>query len=1450
MKKFVRPLVSLVIVTIVGLASLVLAQVISSRNSIQNDVPDHYYANYQFNDDWEAILDWFTKAKARYSIGETFSTSEFAELAKHFDRVFPHLTRDYSTVYEKCTILAKNLAQGYSYTNMEALMWNSCYKSLTQAINRINSAYTVQPSVTANPSAWTAPLTVTFDARNSTDPSQETIPENNFYRYYRDEKWVDTPIWEKQVLSYTFKEAWKFIVHLVVRSSNVGEWILDWEKNLTINVTPKAADIVVYANTRRMISTSPLKIWISEWEKWVVFDWSLTQPRWWRKIQKHRWTITNSSMGFSYDSKYIDGKPSYINVPLKWNWLFKVTLTTLDNENNTVSESFDLYMSDPVTIIRQTPEEGTTSTTFNFDGSASYSVTNRLNTYIWELFDWNWSSDNGNKLMMVQGKEMIVNENKKLKPWNYLVRLTVTDVAWNQNIETKELNLESTTPNPQFTVTPTSKWTNPSEFTLDASNTIDVDVDNGVDSLEYTRSFPTDKEGTEILSTENNNQKVVVRFNKRWRHTIILTATDQYWKSASISRDVDVNSILRPELKLIPGPITWKQMLEFKSKVNKEVWNYSWDFWDGTTPLESESATETEHQYSKKWIYSVKLTVTDKDEDSNTVLEKAFIWEIDNPIVAYQVTDSQWFHIQSTDTCTIKNESWVSNEEMAYPVDRYSKITIDPSTSVNTKWTSNWLEYVFEKESMVWIEQAKISNQLTTSFNEVGCHYVDLTVKDWNVWKQAKERIWFNVKNALPTIGNVTLSSPQASDNSNSISLMPDSNNQDQPIFGCSWTNNIVIRVTAVEPNDADWNISRLRFYYYNTDDPDRILEYKETWIEVPYAYFTVPKKAWEYKFGVMVYDNDGWMVDSDDYLASNPSLYIPAVCEKSDVPIVTLRVNHNNIQVWDEVTYSVVSKISTENEDFSTDRTFYYDYTWDGIRDLVTKKDTVTYKFNESYENWVTPRAAVEYRWKLWQADWATIFVKNGIRPILLYNSIWNIVIFRDLSVWIMQKREICFEKRECEAKNKKYMKTHISTIGSNELTWGTSTPITEHDCFIQKYDEYWTHTVSMYLKNKYWNEVITWFSIKTSANSWNGRIAPWINMITIPETTFNNANPEIFLNEDMNNTVVMYINNENWGTCYVDKDIEYDTDYDGSSDNDKDVECNKLAKLQYDPNYENTVWRIYFTNNGKLTFKNFYVTLAGVVLELNEEMKEVYDDITQLFNWIEDLSIENTNLKRSLDRLRKNLNNRSEVTSLVMTINDQISEWWIKMDANQKELLESILSRLSNEDTIITVWISAYEKNKREILGMLKENNKSLTTKVEKKFKAFEANLSWDTTAGEKAKELESIRETIINDGKKNKWLNDNERVIDQRFCEIFNYFELSGYTKKCEASVQIADNYDKSQEDTTEKTNKKWFPLRLKIILIILAWWLLVMWWVIVFFSIKAKMNSSSESDEDEW
>ena len=1402
-------------------------------NAAKNNVPDYYYANYKFADDWDAILDRFTLAKAKYSTDNEIPTSDFENLAKYFDNVFPHLTKEYSSVYEKCKILANNLANSYSKRDMEALMWNSCNKSLMQAINTIKSLYTVIPSVNVNPAEWNAPLTVSFNATNSRDPSLETIPVDNFYRYYRDENWDDTPIWNGQTITHTFDEPGKYIVHLVVRSSNVDtKGILDWDKDIEINVYPRVADLVVYANTRRMQKGVPLKIWTTEAEKWIVFDWTLTRPRWWTEIKEYRWTISSNTETV-YDSRTQKWVPTYINVPLKWNWLFKVRLKIVDNQKNELSEEYQLYLSDPVAIIKQSPEKWTTSTTFNFDGSASYSITNRLSSYLWEVFDWNWWDDNGNRIITFQGKGMDLNWNKKLKPWNYMVKLTVTDQAWNKTVDTKDLYAESTTPTPQFTITPTNKREYPSEFTLDASNTTDIDVNNKVDSLEYERQFSTDN--FKILSTENNNQKIVVQFNEKWKHTIRMVAIDQYWKFASVSKTVEVKSTLRPEIEIKPWPITWWKVLDFESSVNQPVWDYSRNFGDGTEWISSSKAIETQHIYGKKWIYSVKLTVTTEDWESNTVSEKAFIWEIEKPIAAYRVINDKGFSIQSSDKCGTG-----TNMEEAYPIDRYETFTINPSRSVNTKWTSNLLEYVFEKEAIAWTNGSKIVNLFSDSFSQIWCHYVDLTVKDKNVWKQDKTRIWFNVKNALPTIKNVVLSFPQYSDNNNALWFTSDESSN-KSIFGCSWTSNLTVRVTAVEPDDPDWNISRLRFYYYNIDDPDRILWYKESWVTIPYVYFILPRISGEYKFWVMAYDNDWWMIDSNDYLASNPSIYFSADCGDAEIPTVLLKVSSTNIQVWDTVTYTITSKSLSNNDDFETDRTFYYDFEWDWVWDLVTKRDTETHTFNEAHEDWVIPKVAVEYRWKLWQAEWNRIIVKNWIKPILLTNTYGNMAIFRDMSVWAIQQREICFETAECEAWNTKFKKTLKSIIDPENIAWANNDTIRENDSFIRNYDNYWEHNISIDLKSKYWIEVKTWFKIKTVQDTSNWKIAPWVNMITIPETTFTNGNPEVFLNKTMNNTLVIYINNESWETCYVDTDIATDSDRDKKSDNDMDIQCNKLAKIKYEPDYGSTIWRIYFTNDWKLTFKNFYVTFEWVILELDEEKKEIYDKITYLVNGIEDLSAGNTDLKKSLDKLRKNLNNRSEVTSLVISINEQIENWWIKMSSDQKETLDYVLNYLSNEDTVtatLSVWMNEYEKNKREILATLPSQWKS---EIEWKFNEFDKN-SEEYWLEKRAKELEWIWDMTIKYSKKNE---GDESYYAIYFCKIFDYFDMSTYTDRCWSTDNtITDDYKKA---TVSEKSK--FPLRLKIILIILVWWLLTMWWIIIFFSIKARLNSKTENDDDE-
>jgi hypothetical protein len=88
------------------------------------------------------------------------------------------------------------------------------------------------------------------------------------------------------------------------------------------------------------------------------------------------------------------------------------------------------------------------------------------------------------------------------------------------------LLVDSTPPKPQFIAVPTKIWTYPSEFTLDASNTTDIDVENKFDSLQYSWSFSTDD--VDVISTENNNEKIVVRFNSVGKHKVTLRVSDEY----------------------------------------------------------------------------------------------------------------------------------------------------------------------------------------------------------------------------------------------------------------------------------------------------------------------------------------------------------------------------------------------------------------------------------------------------------------------------------------------------------------------------------------------------------------------------------------------------------------------------------------------------------------------------------------------------------------------------------------------------------------------------------------------------------------------------------------------------------------------------------------------------------------------------------------------------------
>ncbi|HBB04070.1 TPA: hypothetical protein DCZ39_04205 [Patescibacteria group bacterium] len=187
------------------------------------------------------------------------------------------------------------------------------------------------------------------------------------------------------------------------------------------------------------------------------------------------------------------------------------------------------------------------------------------------------------------------------------MKLTVEDELGQTNTDSISVYAESTDPIPQFTITPTNARKNPSEFILDASVSSDLDKTNGYDKLVYERSF-SDAATTKVINTENNNEKISVQFNAIGKHTIKLSTRDDYGKLTEILKDIEVKSILRPEIFVVPIATPWGNPMNFVVKSNQPIINYQWDFADKDTRIIQ--SDKIAHAYKKAGVYKVVLKVS------------------------------------------------------------------------------------------------------------------------------------------------------------------------------------------------------------------------------------------------------------------------------------------------------------------------------------------------------------------------------------------------------------------------------------------------------------------------------------------------------------------------------------------------------------------------------------------------------------------------------------------------------------------------------------------------------------------------------------------------------------------------------------------------------------------------------------------------------------------------
>ena len=125
-----------------------------------------------------------------------------------------------------------------------------------------------------------------------------------------------------------------------------------------------------------------------------------------------------------------------------------------------------------------------------------------------------------------------------------------------KNSDTLNVYVESTPPSPQFSITSTNKRQYPSEFYLDAKASNDIDVSNGYDRLTYEWVF-SNPNAVQTTSTEEKNKKITVLFNETGKHLVTLKVSDNYGKTEEITKEINVESILRPELTIRPKSAVW-----------------------------------------------------------------------------------------------------------------------------------------------------------------------------------------------------------------------------------------------------------------------------------------------------------------------------------------------------------------------------------------------------------------------------------------------------------------------------------------------------------------------------------------------------------------------------------------------------------------------------------------------------------------------------------------------------------------------------------------------------------------------------------------------------------------------------------------------------------------------------------------------------------------------------
>ena len=377
----------------------------------------------------------------------------------------------------------------------------------------------------------------------------------------------------------------------------------------------------------------------------------------------YKWIINNLSNNTESIQtwKYLD------DVLLSESWKYKVDLyvTDLCNNSSKITKYISVSWSDEDEFIASINKEYRDLFSVNFEWIVEWNTWEY--TYLWDFGDGNTSNEKNPNHIYSQS-------------WEYDVTLTVIDKNWVEKQIPTTVNFIDTDFNVAIKKEVADIWD--SDF-IQFYGLTNSDNPN----LTYLWDFG---------DGNTSNEKNPLHNYAPWIYIVTLTVTDEYGNEKQVTTQIiisDGDFVINASVDTIEIN-TWLEAT-FTPTIDWWIWpfSYSWDLGDGNTSNE-EIPT---HTYWEPWIYTVELTVTDSQGNTQTTYTQVIVsaaW-MNTEINTSANQNNSW---EFTFTPNIDGWTWpfsyswdlgdgnTSNEEIPTHIYQESWTYIVTLTTIDSNW--------------------------------------------------------------------------------------------------------------------------------------------------------------------------------------------------------------------------------------------------------------------------------------------------------------------------------------------------------------------------------------------------------------------------------------------------------------------------------------------------------------------------------------------------------------------------------------------------------------------------------------------------------------------------------------------------------------------------------------------------------------------------------------------